>query len=290
MHTVRHESAEGWWELVMDRPHPSLHGIVQRYCGWQEHTLVPLCRLEPASTDVPLILLWESPVREFDPLQPERWRDYGSFVAGPSDVHALVGSTGRMAGVQVDFSPLGARRFLNAPLFTLRNRIVEVDALWGKAGRRLTGELAEARSWEERFRILDREIAARVAAATPVHPGLAWAVTALAASAGTTRIGELVDRVGWSQKHFIQRFEHELGLAPKVMARVLRFNRALIQLRRPEAVRLADVAADCGYYDQAHFTRDFRAFAGITPSELRQRRLPDAGGVTGDATPSDSAR
>jgi AraC-like DNA-binding protein len=75
-----------------------------------------------------------------------------------------------------------------------------------------------------------------------------------------------------------------LGLPPKVIGRILRFDRVKRRLERADGHGLSEIALDCGYYDQAHLNRDFRAFAHATPTEFLARRLPDGGGVAGPAT------
>ncbi len=79
----------------------------------------------------------------------------------------------------------------------------------------------------------------------------------------------------------MRQFTEEIGLTPKVLARVLRFGQAADRLARTTGGHLADIAADCGYYDQAHFTRDFRAFAGVTPTEFLRAGFPNRGGFVG---------
>ena len=134
---------------------------------------------------------------------------------------------------------------------------------------------------EARFAILDREIAARIAAARAPSPAVLWTWRRLVETRGRVGIGSIVGEVGWSQKHLIAQFREQIGLPPKILARVLRFGHA-VQLIRTGRVRLADVATDCGYYDQAHFTRDVREFAGVTPSELVGSLMPDQGGFAVD--------
>jgi AraC-like DNA-binding protein len=263
-------------------PHPMLSGYVRSYCGWDEEPSGVLWRIEPPGSDVPVIILFASPVLALDPADRGVIRSVGSFVAGLYDRHAIIGSAGRMAGVQVNFSPLGARLLLDRPLEAFANRMVELDDVWGSEARRLSVRLEEAPGWPERFAMLDAEIAARIARARPLHDALRWTMGRLIDTSGRVPVQALVDGTGWSRRHLIARMRHEFGLAPKTLGRVLRLGTAVDALRRNGESRLAEVAADCGYYDQAHFTRDFREFTGMTPSAFVRGRLPDSGGVSTD--------
>ena len=91
-------------------------------------------------------------------------------------------------------------------------------------------------------------------------------------------ISGLVDQLGVSRRHLAALFRREVGLTPKAAARVLRFEHTLAAFDDPRAHSLADVAVGCGYYDQAHLNREFRTFAGCTPTEYLAARLP--GGAT----------
>jgi AraC-like DNA-binding protein len=92
---------------------------------------------------------------------------------------------------------------------------------------------------------------------------------------GAASVTALAAEVGWSRRHLAERFRREIGLPPKVAARVLRFERAKAELLRPDtAPRLADVAASCGYADQAHLTREWRELAGCTPSQWLAEEAP----------------
>jgi len=92
----------------------------------------------------------------------------------------------------------------------------------------------------------------------------------LTGSSGTVRVGELADQVGWSPRYLQRLMLAETGLTPKSAARVARFDRARRMLQRRAGAggpaALADLAADCGYYDQAHLAREFRELAGCRPS------------------------
>jgi transcriptional regulator GlxA family with amidase domain len=101
----------------------------------------------------------------------------------------------------------------------------------------------------------------------------------IVASRGQVRVGDLAAEVGWSQRHLATRFGDSLGLSPKRMARLARFDHAKALLAGPGTRGLADVAARAGYYDQAHLTNDVREYSGLSPTRLLARQLPDGGGV-----------
>jgi AraC-like DNA-binding protein len=100
-------------------------------------------------------------------------------------------------------------------------------------------------------------------------------------SAGDVRVSDLAAKIGWSRKHLAIRFREEFGLSPKRFARLLRFDRAVQLARASVSPDWAEIAARTGYADQAHFAREFRSFAGLTPGEFLNRQMLD-GGTLGD--------
>jgi AraC-like DNA-binding protein len=161
----------------------------------------------------------------------------------------------------------------------LTGRVVDVGALLGRSGDELCERLAEAPGWAARFALLDRALARRLVPDSRPPGDMVHAWNRLLAAGGGIPVAALAHELGWSRRHFGARFREHVGLAPKAAARLLRFRRAVALLERDDGARLAEIAQACGYYDQAHLNRDFRAFAGRSPGEHLGRRLPDGGGV-----------
>jgi len=277
---VRHVSELGRWESAVGPPHPALRPYVREYVGGSEETIRPLVRRELPTEIAPLIINFGPPFRIYDPADASRYQEISSFVTGAFDSFVVVGTTGAYACIQVNFTLLGMRLFLRQPLQELTNRVVSLDDVFGASAERLIGELYEAPTWASRFDIVDREILERLANVPAPAVGVQWAWRRLVRTAGQVVIGDLAREIGWSHKHLVSQFSEQIGLTPKVMARVLRFGRAADLLTTSERGQLADIAIACGYYDQAHFTRDFRAFAGVSPTELLASRLPNRGGFS----------
>ena len=163
--------------------------------------------------------------------------------------------------------PLG-RPLLDVQLTAAGSRLAELNQLL-------------AVDWPARFDIMDGFLLTRLAQRRPMAPDVAWALKSLQASHGARSIGALSRDLSCSRKTLIQRFHAQVGLSPKAVAGILRFEFAVERIRSADEESWADLAIACGYYDQAHFNRDFRRFSGRTPRAFQAALLPDGGGIAG---------
>ena len=271
-------SGESRWTLVTRAPEPRLRPFVSGYQGYVEAGSVPVLRQEVPTTRVPLIVNFGAPWRIAGAKDDTRPAVESSFFAGLSDRSVWVEASGPARCVQIDLTPIGAHLVFGVPMHELANRVVSLDDVLPADERGLTERLADATSWTARFEVLDRTLAKRLAEATPPSPEVVWAYGALERTGGRVPIASLAERVGRSRRHLATRFREQVGLPPKTVARIFRFRRALELLGSGSG--FADLAYECGYFDQAHLNRDFRQFAGTSPGELA-RRLEPHGTVLG---------
>ncbi|TYK43454.1 helix-turn-helix domain-containing protein [Actinomadura decatromicini] len=258
-------SDRGGWLLARGRPHPALRPFLRSYDGYRETEAVPTrMRTLPTRTTVMIINLGP-PLYLAVPDPGVRDRAYTSFVAGMHDGHGMYLSPGGQRGIQLDVTPLGAYTLLGLPMARLTNAAVELPDLLGRAASTLVERLGDTPSWGARFDVLDEFLLRRLEVGPAPDPevGRAWRMLDADPAVPVARIAA---DVGWSRRHLTDRFREQAGLPPKVMARVLRFQRAVGRLAG--GAGFAEAAAACGYYDQAHLNREFRALSGCTPSEL----------------------
>jgi AraC-like DNA-binding protein len=267
-------------EIVLGSPDPRLLECVRRYFGYFERSSGFSHTRELPSADVTLIIGFGPPIGIAYPrINGGTSTRHTSFVAGLHDSYVLVEAGEWQSGIEVNLTPLGTFLLFGVPMEALSNRVVALDDLLGAAAARLlTERLYEADGWEARFELIDGFVASRLARVGVPSPDVAWAWRRLAESGGGVEIGALAGELGCSRKHLIARFHEQIGLPPKTIARILRFRGALSSLENGNGDRLAEIAQDSGYYDQAHLNRDFREFAGLTPTEFLNRRLPGGEG------------
>jgi AraC-like DNA-binding protein len=185
-------------------------------------------------------------------------------VVGPHSEHWLLDTSREAAVLGVHFRPGGSFPFFAVPAGELHNVHVSLDTLWGSRAAILLEQVLAASSPDAKFDILEKALlgAARTLAR---HRAVAFALRELSAPHDRS-VAEVAGAIGMSQRRFLERFRDEVGLAPKLFARVQRFQAVVEGVHSLDEVNWVDVAASCGYFDQAHFIHDFRAFSGFTPA------------------------
>ena len=192
---------------------------------------------------------------------------FGSFAGGVYARPVRVRHEGTMRGVQFNLEPPAVRALLGVPAGELGHRTVGLEDLLGPDAGYLAERLHDA-SGRRGALPGDRRSAhapARPRWSVPPRPDVARAWTLLRESGGRLRVGAVAEALGCSRRHLADRFAEEVGVSPKVAARLMRFESARARLGE---VPLARLAAECGYSDQAHLTREFQALGGASPTQF----------------------
>ncbi|GGN52661.1 transcriptional regulator [Actinoplanes lobatus] len=187
---------------------------------------------------------------------------------GPRSAPGLGGPDRWRRGVTVGLTPAGMSALLGGiPPRELAGRAVPLADVLGRADAALAEHLAGAPTWAARFRRLDTWLTARLDPNLPEDPLVTAAWWRLQRGTGRARVGAVAAGLGVGRRHLEVAFQRALGLSPGTVARIARFQRAvgLVAAGAP----LSRAAADAGYADQPHLTRDMRALAGLTPGSLR---------------------
>jgi AraC-like DNA-binding protein len=228
--------------------------------GFREDADAPVRRHEGPGADVVVVLSFGN-----------EWTIDGvrhtSFVGGLHERQVVTEHPGSSFGMQLNLPPPTAYGLFRLPLYTLARRTVALEDVLGRGAEQLVERLVEAPDWNARFALLDD------AFAEPPSPSreVVHAYARLRATHGRVRVRALADELGWSRTRLAARFREQVGVPPKTVARVLRFERAL-ELARRGGRSWGEIAYECGYYDQSHLVNEFRAMAGRTPTGVFPRR------------------
>jgi len=230
-------------------------------------------RILPTGTAQLIVNLREDQIRGYDPERNMRCdTTAGTVLCGIQSKYTVIDTAEQEYVMGVVFRPGGTVPFVRAPAHEASDKDVPLDVLWGQ-GRvsTLRDRLLHAPRPDAKLDALENALAelCRPAAA---HPAVAFALEIFGRRHCVSSMAAVTNAVGLSPKRFIERFKSDVGLTPKRYCRILRFQRAVSLAHRGKCVDWSRVALDCGYFDQAHFIHDFRAFAGLTPSGYQAAR------------------
>ena len=246
-------------------PGRALRSHVARLHGYRQEGGEPGLHRGVPSPWLTVVVAFEEPVRM---VEAGGVRELGMVLGGLHTAPVLLAHEGVQAGIQIALSPLGARALLGAPAVELTGAVVAGEDLLAGAAE-LRERLVAARDWHERFGLVEGFLTRRLRHERRVDVEVARSWQRLHRTGGAARIEELAREVGWSTRYLRRRFQQQVGLPPKTVGRVIRFDRARLELLgrlgAGRALSLAHVAQDFGYADQAHLTRDFRDLSGLSP-------------------------
>ncbi|MGW5417215.1 DUF6597 domain-containing transcriptional factor [Actinomadura geliboluensis] len=192
----------------------------------------------------------------------------------------LIEYPARVRLVGVHFKPWGLSPFIDIPASELRDRWVPVDAVWQRSVDRIRNQIGDITSAAEALRAVENELRARLTDTPSLGLDLVQHTAGrLETGHGAIPVGALADAAGVSGNHLAAQFKSHVGVTPKRVARIYRFARLILSVDARRPVDWPDLAHMAGYFDQAHFIREFKDFTGHTPTQylaLRRRFPADA--------------
>lgn len=252
-------------------------------------------RIVPSGTVELVINLSEDEFRIYDATASQGFQRFsGAIVSGAYDSYFVIDTAAHASVIGVHFKPGGALPFLGLPPGALGAGHVDLETLWGRAARELRESLCSCPAPTRRFEILEAALLHRLGRPIRRHAAVPMALQELGRG---TSVREVVAQVGLSHRRFVEVFTTEVGMTPKLFARVQRFQRAAA-LTHDATPDWSNIAAQCGYFDQAHLIRDFVAFTGFPPSQfvrhssprVKENHLPLFGAEGSDFSNTESMR
>ncbi|HEX5234947.1 MAG TPA: helix-turn-helix domain-containing protein [Silvibacterium sp.] len=224
-------------------------------------------RLMPSGESCIIVNLQDDPIRIYDWRNPDKFETLGGAVLSGSRSEPSVIDTmqqERVFGIQ--FRAAGSFPFFRMPSSEMENREFPLEEVWRTDAVILRERLLEAKNVAAMFAIAESTLQKQLVRPLELHPAVAFAARRFSANPHTATVASVLGHIGLSHRRFSQIFHSQTGLTPKSFCRVRRFQRVLRHIHAASDLEWAQVALDCGYYDQAHFIHDFQSFSGFTPT------------------------
>jgi AraC-like DNA-binding protein len=224
-------------------------------------------RLMPDGSMELIINLRENEARIYDRNDLEKCeRLPGTLLCGPHSNFFVIDTAEQNSIMGIHFKPGGAFPFFKLPVDELHDIHVSLADLWGHEAGLLRERLLEASTPQQKFQVLEQCLLAQTVKPLERHRAVGCALALFRNIHTAPAVSAVSDQIGISSRRFIQLFSNQIGLTPKLFCRVRRFQRALQRIHQGGDFDWVDLAGDCGYFDQAHFIHDFRAFSGMNPT------------------------
>jgi len=234
----------------------------------------PLEHLLPVGS-IEVVIHHRSPFREWPDERQPRMLPAG-VIAGQLTRALSIQPAGPISTMGVRFLPGGAYPFLGTRLDALTDRIVSFAEVWGGEGDRLEERLVLSADDVERVRAAEAFLLSRLSNGGRRDQPVERASREIGRCKGRVSVTALARAIGWSSRQTERRFAAALGIGPKSLCRIVRFQSVLRAIGRAARPDWAGLALDYGYADQSHLANEVRRLSGMTPCGLAAKRAPAA--------------
>lgn len=190
------------------------------------------------------------------------------FVYGQTTRYGILRSSGKASTIGVNFYPYALKTIFGFDADEAMNKLIDLDAV----DRYLHEKLNYADTAEDQVDLLCDFIRKQIKKHAYKDSAIMHSILQINKRRGDIPIYSLRDNLQISERQFQRRFKRQVGVTPKLFARIIRFQSAFSQVRSQNYRQLSDVAFDNGYADQSHFIRDFKEFSGLNPSVCANHR------------------
>jgi AraC-like DNA-binding protein len=275
-----HRMKEPNWTYLPKTPCMTVQAWGCAFGGFSEYAARPIHRLELPAAAVVIVLCCGEPMTLRPALRSGDSTRSNAFSAGLQVQAQRVSHAGSNDCVEIRLPPLAAYALFGGAMAEPNREPMSLLDAAPQSISMLLDQLQAKSSWERRLAAVDRFLALGLAESKRrIPPELTWAWEILDRSHGETSIRSLARTIGWSERHLINKFRAYCGVRPKTAARRLRFSHAFDLVSTHPTGNLSAIAAQAGFSDQSHMTREFQSFAGVTPGVLQSARFDDIPGI-----------
>ncbi len=186
------------------------------------------------------------------------------LMSGQLTERIMLKPTGEIGVISIRFKAAGAARFFDVPYEEIVDRVVDFADFEPAFSAAIHERIACSGSHDERLAAMIAVLEERLTRESKEDIFVRQACQYIVRSEGEYSVQDLVKLIGFSERQLERKFKRQVGITPKILSRIVRFQRFLAMAKQANTLTLADAATACGYYDQSHFIRDFTKFSGMS--------------------------
>jgi len=248
------------------QPHPRLAPFVKCFWIMEDPTAAAFQPLETVIPDGCMELIVHYGSRFTKRLDNGKYQSLpAALIAGQITTRLLLQAGGHVGMISARFHPAGAFPFIRNSLRGFVDDVIPLDAVWNREAVALEERIRNADSDADRVDLMQRYLLRILDGGFKRDAVVSETVDRILASRGRASVGDLARHAHVTCRHLERSFEAEVGISPKLLSRIVRFQRIFQYLQDCPNPSWADAAYACGYFDQAHLIRDFKRFTGQPP-------------------------